>query len=299
MARGSITQLWTFAALLFLLPLRVAPASAEWVDWIADGEVESRFTDNLNDSAFSQDTENDFSWHATSRLGRTYQLTDHTRINLMAEISGNIFHEYFRLSSVRAGGRLELFHKFGLGNAPWVRTSFFGGYEDVRHEVRSGRRLEVGLTAGKRFSPRLDAFVGYRFLERDGGAGPRAVATITRGVFDQQAHQIRVGANFLLLEPLLLSAGYTFRFGDFHSACTVPNVGKVLAKENVKAIILDRVFGGCVYRLRGTGHSASVNLNYGLTDRISLDVGYRYDYGKADLLSYKTNVARVGVVFRY
>jgi hypothetical protein len=31
-----------------------------------------------------------------------------------------------------------------------------------------------------------------------------------------------------------------------------------------------------VYRLDGTGHAASVNLSWGFTKRISLDLGYRF-----------------------
>ena len=32
-------------------------ARAEWVDWIADAEVDLRYTDNLNNSAFNADEE--------------------------------------------------------------------------------------------------------------------------------------------------------------------------------------------------------------------------------------------------
>jgi len=38
---------------------------------------------------------------------------------------------------------------------------------------------------------------------------------------------------------LLLSAGYSYRDGDFDSACTPGNVGAVFALEDVKAIAFD------------------------------------------------------------
>jgi hypothetical protein len=76
-------------------------------------------------------------------------------------------------------------------------------------------------------------------------------------------------------------------------------VGRVLAVENVKAIALDSVFGGCVYRLDGTGHAGFFNLSYGFTDQISLDFGYRYQYGKADVLTYSSNTTRLTLLFRY
>jgi hypothetical protein len=110
---------------------------------------------------------------------------------------------------------------------------------------------------------------------------------------------ITAAGNFLMTEDLLVTAGYGFRFGDFDSACTPGNVGKVWAKEDVKDLALDGVFGGCIYRLEGTGHAAFVNFSYGLTDHFSLDASYRFQYGKADHLDYSTNTVQAAVIFRY
>jgi hypothetical protein len=76
-------------------------------------------------------------------------------------------------------------------------------------------------------------------------------------------------------------------------------VGKVFAKSNVKAIALDPVFGGCVYRLRGEGYSPFVNLSYGITDHLSVNAGYRFMYGEAQKLNYENHVGQLTVVFRY
>lgn len=282
-----------------------APAAAEWVDWIADASVSFEYNDNLNVSAFNSDEENDLSWHPVAALGRTYQLADRTRLSLTGEVSGEIYHDFNRLNSVEGGGRLALFHKFGIGNAPWLRASFFGGYKDVGDSKRSGRHLAAQLTGGKRFHPRFDAFLSYLFTDRSGGRGEVAVPTIGTDVFDQQYHQLTLAGNFLALPRLLVTAGYTFRYGDFDSACTGANVGRVLAQENVEAIALDGaggssgVFGGCVYRLTGPAHAGVVNVSYGLTDRFSLDAAYEYRYGKADTLDYQVNIARLALVFRY
>ena len=235
----------------FLAPIALAvplltgtlPAAAEWVDWIADASVSFEYNDNLNVSAFDSDEESDLSWHPVAALGRTYQLTDRTRLSLTGEVGGEIYHDFNRLNSVEGGGRLALFHKFGLGNAPWLRASFFGGYRDVGDSKRSGSRFEVGLTAGKRFHPRFDASLSYLFTDRSGRDGEVAVPTIGTDVFDQQYHQLTLTGNFLALPRLLVTAGYTFRYGDFDSACTGANVGRVLAWENVKAIALDGAGG--------------------------------------------------------
>ena len=58
---------------LVLLSIGIAlgamPASAEWSDWIADAEVKSEWTDNLNYSAFGSDRESDLLWQPGIRLG--------------------------------------------------------------------------------------------------------------------------------------------------------------------------------------------------------------------------------------
>lgn len=281
------------------------PARAEWVDWIAEAQVLFEYNDNLNLSPFGGDELDDVSWHPRASIGRVFQAGERTRLSLTAEVEGDIYARYDRLDAVEGGGQLAVFHKFGLGDAPWARLALFGGYLDVADGERSGYRVEPSVTLGKRFSPRFDAFLEYRFTHRDGGNGVPVVMGIGTNVFDQQFHRISVGGNFLVLPRLLLGMGYTFRTGEFDSACSAANVGMVLARANVRAIQLDGlganqgVFGGCVYRLSGDGHAASVKLNYAVTDRIALDVGYRFQHGESGMLDYESNVARMMVLFRY
>jgi opacity protein-like surface antigen len=287
------------AAVAATLAFGAPQADAEWVDWIATADSDFEYTDNLNNSAFDADEEDGFGWLSSVEGGRVYQLTDHTRVSLSATLAGELYTRWDELSAVEGGGRLSLFHKFGLGDAPWLRPFFWGGYKDVSADERSGARFDVGLDVGKRFTPRLDAIFTYQYTNRDGGSGPVAVPTISNEVFDQQYHQFTLASNVLLLEPLLLTTSYTFRLGDFDSACTPGNVGTVLAKADVKAIALDSVFGGCVYRLNGTGHAALVNLSWGVNDHFSIDLGYRYQYGKAQGLDYSSNTGRLTLLIRY
>jgi hypothetical protein len=283
------------AAFAFAAP----QASAEWVDWIAVADTDFAYTDNLNNSSFGADEEEGFGWLTSVEAGRVYQLTDRTRVSLSATFSGELYSRWDDLDAFDAGGRLTLFHKFGLGNAPWLRPFFWGGYKGVVADERSGERFEVGLDAGMRFTPRIDAVFTYQYTHRNGGSGPVAVPTISNDVFDQQYHHFTLAGNFLLLEPLLLTTGYTFRLGDFDSACTPGNVGTVLVKADVEAIALDSVFGGCVYRLNGTGHAAFVDLSWGINHHFSIDLGYRYQYGKAQGLDYSSNTGRLTLLVRY
>ncbi len=100
-------------------------------------------------------------------------------------------------------------------------------------------------------------------------------------------------------EPLLATLGFTFRTGEFDSACTPANVGAVLARGNVKAIALDSVFGGCAYRLNGNGYSPFFNLSYGIMNRVSVNAGYRFMYGEAQALDYENHTVQLALLFRY
>jgi hypothetical protein len=294
-------------ALLFLLSVVLpaagappdAPRFGQWSDWIIEGQIPFEYTSNVNVSAFNADEEYDFAWFPKARLGRNYQLADSTRLGITVEISGDIYTRFSLLNAVEGGGTLTLFHKFGLGNAPWLRAFFFGGYKDVQDVARTGRRFEVGLKGGKRFSPRFDASLTYRYTNRDGGNGPVAVPSIPTDVFTQTYHQATISARYLLLEQLQATAGYTFRGGDFDSACTVGNVGTVLAREDVRAIALDPVFNGCVYRLVGFSHSPFVNFSWGFNHHLSLDAGYEFVKGNADHLNYRVHTGKLVLRFQY
>ena len=286
-------------AVVVALLLGTMPANAEWVDWISDLEVAVQTSDNVNLSAFSADRADDTSWHADARGGRVFQLADRTRLTLAVSAVGELYSDWDKLNAGQLGGALALRHKFGLGNAPWLRLSFLGGYKWVDVSQRSGRRFEVGVSAGKRLTSRIDGALSYTFTDRDGDTGPAADPAVPTNVFDQTYHLLTLSGNVLLLEPLLLTAGYTLRLGEFDSACTVGNVARVFQKADVKAISLDPVFGGCVYRLEGTGHSGFANLSYGIGARVSVDASYRFQWGKADSLTYRANTGRLTLVYRY
>jgi len=49
-----------------------APASAEWVEWIADAAFETTFNDNLNQTGFDADEASDFIVRPKLSVGRVY-----------------------------------------------------------------------------------------------------------------------------------------------------------------------------------------------------------------------------------
>lgn len=283
------------ALLAFLVAL---PASAEWVDWIAEANVGVRYDSNLNDAGFGSEAESDFIWRPDGRLGRVFQLGEYTRISAVAEVQGDVHNRWNKLDAVVGDGRLSVFHKFGLGDAPWARAYAAGGYEGVQDGERSGGLLEAGSQIGKRFSPRFDASLAYQFTSHWGEDGRGVVPGIRSNVWNQQYHEVIVDGHFLLTEALLLSAGFGFQHGDLYSN----SIGKrllELAKANVEAVAWDNAFGGWAFRLKGNAYSPYLSLNYAIGDHWSIDASYRFRYSKSDSLDFTNQIGQLTVLFRY
>lgn len=290
------------AAWALALLLAPAPASAEWVDWIAEGATGFEYNDNLNLSAFEDDEESDYAWRARGRAGRVFQVSEKTRLGLAAAFDSAVQFRFDGFNRVRVGGEASLSHKLGIGaEQPVLRITNFIGYQQYDSDWRSGLDYEAEVDVSRRFGPRLDGSLFARFHLREGGGNGVVLPNKPTDVYDQDNWELGFRANYLLWDQLLLSAGYRYRRGEFESACTPGNVGKVIAREgaNLKAITVDDVFGGCVYRLGGDMHVASVNLNYGLGRRFSVDLGYEFRQGQADVLIYRNNIVSLAVLFRY
>lgn len=294
-ARHGRPRLGPAAALAVVL--LAGGASGEWADWGLDAELGARFDSNLNRASVGSEEDWDVWFRPALRIGRVYQLADRTRVSGSAELAGEIFSRFDALDTVDGAAEIALLHKFGLGPAPWARIFARGGYREVQDAPRSGPQLEVGATLGRRFSPRLDARLGYAFTSRWGGDGP-AVAPFPDDVFDQQVHVIALDGSFQLLEGTLLHLGFAYRRGDFDSNARSNRV-QVLAQNDVEAVALDQVFGGWVYRVLGNAWSPQVGLDHALGRRWSVDLGYRFQYGEGGGLEYSNHVVRGAARFRY
>jgi hypothetical protein len=280
--------------------LAAPPAAAEWVDWIAEADLDFRYDSNLNNAGFGSEEEDDFLWSPQARVGRVYQFAESTRLDALAEVRGEIHYDWTDLDAVAGEGQLSLSHKFGLGDAPWARAFAGGGYEAIEDDERSGARFEVGAQAGKRFSPRFDASLTYRFALRDGDDGGLvpALPGTRNDVWDQELHEVVVDGRFLVAERLLATAGYEFRHGDL-----ISNAGNkrmlVAGMADVKAVAQDDVFGGWAYRVLGDAHSPFVSLNYALGDRFAVDASYRFRWAESESLDYENHIGQLTVMFRY
>ncbi len=245
------------SALLSGTPL----AQAEWGEWIT--EVDARYADhdNINYSAFANDELNDRALIVSGSFGRYLQLTNATRLRLTADLEAGTFDKYDKLDYTSIGLSAAVTHKLGLGaEAPWVRGQVSVSSLNVDSNMRDSKIYEIGVQTGKRFTPRLDGQIGLTYRSRDGKNGPVVDPALPTELFDQKNVTLSVEGNYLLTERLALTLGYSYRDGDFDSACTGGNVATVLASEgaNVKALAFDDAYDlaqpMCAYKLEGKAH---------------------------------------------
>lgn len=264
---------------------------AEWVEFINDASINVTHSDNINTSAFSADSESDTSINPAYTFGRFYQVNDLMRLRLALDLSADYYDKFSKFDSTEIKGSAMLLHKFGVGfEKPWIRGHVSAGLKETKINWRDGDLLEVGLASGKRFNDRLSGKVGVKYNKRDGGSGVIAVPGKPSNVADIESTSLSFDLDYLLTERSQLSAGFTHRNGDFDSACTPENVAIVLENENVDAITLDGIFGGCAYRLDGSSNALKLQYSYALGRHSSLNVGYEVREGKADILEYDTSL---------
>jgi hypothetical protein len=275
-------------------------SQAEWVEWILQPTVEFRSQSNINLSAFAPDEENDRALRLDLEGGRYFQMGDRSRLRLSAELEGESYDEFDLLNNIAISGKAAIIHKLGVGwNAGWISPYVEFGYNDVKDDIRSGNFGELGFAAGKRLSERFDMSASLEFSKSNGKQGVQIVPPISSDVFDQERWIAAIQGNFLLTNRLILLGAVRHYEGDFVSACTKGNVGTVLAVEDVKAITSDAVFGGCVYRLDGSGNSASLDLSYATGRHSSINISAEYLSGKADVLEYHSSIFRASYMYSY
>ncbi len=273
---------------------------AEWVDWVLDPGVEFRHEDNLNFSAFDADEESDYAVGFGLQAGRYLQLGLRSRLRLTAGLEAELYDEFNRLNNVAASGSAVLIHKLGLGSdAIWISPYLTVGYRDARNDIRTGSFVDVGISAGKRFFERFDMSASFAYSDSNGKDGVIIVPGIGADVFDQDRWIMALQGNFLITNRLILQGEISHYDGDIISACTPTNVAIVLASEDVKAVTLDEVFGGCIYRIDGDGNSGSLDLSYAIGRHSSLSAGVSYLEGDGDVLDYENTIFRASFMYSY
>ncbi len=292
--------------LTFLLLINfAASARAEWVDKIFETSLGAEYNDNVNNSYFDSVKKEDYLLLPSVSLGRVYQSGDFTRLSVTGDLKGEFYKEIYGLNSGYIGTTLGISRKFGVGPyKPWFKIHGSGGYLSVNDSIRDSWLFETGVTLGKRIFERLDAEIGYRYDYRDGQNGITVTPDIASNVFDQDGHAGFVRFNYLLLNDLLFSLGYSIRDGDVASTCDSETVWIVL--DRVDALSKDdaysNVFNGrptCAYRMRALTHRISLGAVYAISHHFSANFRYSYLDGSASDLNYNVNKLNLSLTYSF
>ena len=137
------------------------------------------------------------------------------------------------------------------------------------------------------------------FSNKNGKNWPPNVPTISSNVFDQNYWHAFIFGDYILSTHWLISISYGRRQGDFNSACTAKNVNKVFASIQVKAIIADNIFNGCVYRVNGKTNIYSTTLSYALSNHSAINLTTNVYQGQAKELNYHSSDIQLSYNYRY
>jgi len=296
----------TWAGRVLLLPpllLGSMPAQAEWVEWLVEPSYTEYWSDNVSFTAFPA-AELSERWRELGvSVGRVYQVADHSRLQLTAIAMGRQFDKFSTLDGEDLGVSAGLRHKYGVGPETWWSQAFAEYWQlRVDNTLRDGDRQNFGLRVGRRLSPRWDFSAELAWVERDGGLGlPRPVdPDRPTNVYDMSHQYLALNLSATISERLLSSVVYTYRDGEIDSQCPTANVGVVVASENPSALSRDPDgFGGCVYRIDGSGQALELQLNYAFTGHFGLQFSARQIRGEGRELNYEAQQIRLGVAYRF
>ena len=283
-----------------LLSTTVDAQKGEWVEWLADVQLSYADIENLNLSAFDDDSHQDQRLALDAVIGRFYQLDGLSRIHIALEFEAQKHQEFDRLDDVFLGANFGFRYKFGLGfYQPYLQFNANYGHKEVDYDVYSRDIFSSSIELGQHINNQLSLAASIDFTSTDGESGPNVVPELSSDVFSQSYFKASILADYILAQDWLLSASYARREGDFHSACNTVNVAKVLEVEEVKAITKDKIFVGCVYKLDGSSNIFSASLSYSLTRHSAINLFIERYQGHADVLEYKNTSYSLSYNYRY
>jgi len=301
---------WVRAALHALPALACLVALPADASVFADVDVRATQDDNVGRSEKSADIEHDRSAQLAGRVGKAFELGPGTRFSLNGALRAVEFRRFRDLSEVSAGAGLSLRHKFALGpDAPWIALVADGEFIDSDSYIRDGERYGAGLRVGTRFGERWSLSATVRRDWRDADEDDQhlppnrpvfpGVTASTRGdVFEFEATEFTVAADYQFDSGWMVFASYSFRDGDVVSTAR-PNATIV---DAAKAITADAAFGPgrSAYRLGALTHIGSFGVNYPVSDTVSVECGYEYQLSDADAgIEYDKNLLSLRLLVAY
>lgn len=261
-----------------------------FADWRFEAESAAVYDSNLSNSDRSSDVKDDWSWQTNVRAANGFQLSRDLRLNLAADLSGQVWRKFYDFSNIKPGGSMGLRYRFGLGRtAPWLMLDDHLGYASFRDDPRSGWENELRVMAGIGITDRLSVETGYLF----------ETFNAREAFWDWSGHNAILRMTFDLTSSVQLSVGYRYRNGDVISYALPPRPD-LMALSSVRDVV--DTFGFpqyTAYKLRGSTNAVSVSAAYALTKFISLEASYEYRNTSHDPLGYENHFFEAKVAIGY
>jgi hypothetical protein len=282
-------KLSTPAVLSTLCALTLSHAFAEWR---LDAETGAFFDSNLSNAERSSDVRADWAWRSDVRIGDGFQLTHDLRLNIAADLRGEIWDRFGSFNQIDPGALLGLRYRFGLGRqAPWILLENRFGYDRFQETERSGYTDSVNLRGGMALTERVALEAGYGL---ENHAAPDTF-------YDRQNHRAFIQASVDPTSALRIAVGYTYQEGDVISYATPPRPDLLKLASEVRPG--ETTFGSghpmTAYKLLGRTHGVSISAAYALTKYASVQVDYEYATTLHDPLQYENHLVTAKLLFAY
>jgi hypothetical protein len=125
-------------------------------EWRFEGETGVVYDSNLSNSDRSADVRDDWAWKSDITAGNGLQLTRDLRLNLGADLRGELWDRFGAFNTIGPGASAGLRYRFGLGRqAPWVLLEDRFGYDRFQDTAQSGYDNVLNFQAGIALSDRL------------------------------------------------------------------------------------------------------------------------------------------------
>jgi len=259
-------------------------------EWRIEAETGVIYNSNLSNSDRSADVRDDWAWRSDISAGNSLQLTRDLRLNLGADLRGEVWDRFGAFNTIGQGASAGLRYRFGLGRqAPWVLLEDRFGYDRFQDTAQSGYDNVLNFQAGIALSDRIALEGGYAF---ESFVAPN-------DFYDRQVHRGNARMVFDVTSSLQVTAGYAYREGDVISYAVPPRPD--IARFSVEREDQDQ-FGQplrTAYKLLGRTNAVSFSVAYQLMKYASVQLGYEYAITTHDPLQYENHLVEANIAVAY
>jgi hypothetical protein len=259
-------------------------------EWRFEGETGVIYNSNLSNSDRSADVRDDWAWRSDISAGNGLQLTRDLRLNLGADLRGELWDRFGAFNTIGPGASAGLRYRFGLGRqAPWVLLENRFGYDRFQDTAQSGNDNLLNFQAGIALSDRIALEGSYSF---ESFVSPN-------DFYDRQVHRVNARMVFDVTSSLQVTGGYTYREGDVISYAVPPRPD--IARFSIEREDQDQ-FGQplrTAYKLLGRTHALSFSVAYQLMKYASVQLGYEYAITTHDPLQYENHLVQANIAVAY